>query len=223
LVRKIIDLTYPIHPGMTTYPGPWHPIVEVTQIGRIGLEGRESRRLVLGTHTGTHVDGASHFIAGGLTVDRIPLDVLVGPAFVVKFPKCAANRAISVDDIRAQIGARKGVERVLFRYDWPSRWGNIAYYRDAPYLAPGVCQWLADIGVRLIGQDTPSPDNPKDNPTSGNDSPNHKTLLSNNVVNVEYLCNLDQVRGTDVMLIVLPLPVKDGDGAPARCIAIEES
>ena len=77
--RRIVDLTYPIHEGMTTYPTHWHPVVEVTQLGRHGIENRETRKLVLGTHTGTHMDAPLHFIPGGNTIENLDLQKCVGP------------------------------------------------------------------------------------------------------------------------------------------------
>ena len=37
--------------------------------------------LKLGSHTGTHVDAPFHFVEGGTTIDRVPLDVLVGECY----------------------------------------------------------------------------------------------------------------------------------------------
>ena len=53
--------------GIMTFPVHWHPVFEITQLGRFHVEGRETRKLTLGTHTGTHVDAPRHFIAGGTT------------------------------------------------------------------------------------------------------------------------------------------------------------
>ena len=118
--------------------------------------------------------------------------------------------------------SRIALQRLVFRYDWPRYWGNMTYYTDYPYLSAEVCDYICEAGVRLIAMDTPSPDDPINGPSSDNDSPNHKTLLGNDVVIVEYLCNLDQITAPIVQLVVLPLKIQQGDGAPARCIAIEE-
>ncbi|MDP6560837.1 MAG: cyclase family protein, partial [Candidatus Binatia bacterium] len=80
MTREIIDLTFPIHEGMQTFPVHWHPVVEITQLGRLDVEARETRKMVLGTHTGTHMDAPRHFIEGGKTIDEVTLDILVGPA-----------------------------------------------------------------------------------------------------------------------------------------------
>lgn len=222
MVRRKIDLTFPIHEGMTTFPTHWHPFVEITQLGRHGIEDRETRKLVLGTHTGTHCDAPRHFIQGGQTIDSIPLDVLIGPALVADFSRSQPSQVIEVADFEEQFGSASP-QRVLMRFDWSEQWGRMRYYRDHPFISETAAQWLVDKGVRLLGMDTPMPDNPKNGYGSKLDSPIHKILLGRGVILVEYLCNLKELTRRDVELIVLPLKIQDGDGAPARCVAIEET
>lgn len=216
-----VDLTFPIHEGMTTFPVHWHPTVEITQLGRHGIEGRESRRIVLGTHTGTHCDASSHFIPAGRTVDRIPLDVLIGPAHVLDLSDTPPRTEVGAEVVAGRLGDRRP-ERLLIRFDWSDRWGTRSYYTDHPYLSPDACEWIVEQGVVLLGLDAPMPDNPEHGFGHDPDSPNHKILLGADVVLVEYLCNLRALRGSEVQLIVLPLKIVDGDGAPARVVAIDE-
>lgn len=218
--RRIIDLTFPVHAGMTVFPAPWHPQVEVTVMGRHGFENRETRQLLIGSHTGTHCDAARHFVPGGGTVDELPLDVLTGPAAVADLSgQAKTTAAFTAADLKRRLPAK--CSRVLLRYDWSDRWGSPDYYRGYPYLTPDAADWLIDQGVVLLGMDTPSPDHPDHGRNHATDSPIHKQLLAAGVVLVEYLCNLRAVRGPTVDFYALPLKLKGGDGAPARCIAIE--
>ena len=219
MARKI-DLTFTIQEGMTTFPTHWHPFVEISQLGRHGIENRETRKLVLGTHTGTHCDAPLHFIPGAQTIDAVPLDTLIGPARVVDFSYARPFQELGVSDFEKELGNHKA-ERVVMRFDWSDNWGNLVYYTDHPFISQGAARWLVDRGVRLLGMDTPMPDNPKHGRGNDPDSPNHKILLGNGVVLVEYLCNLRSLQRKDVELIVMPLKVGGGDGAPARCAAIE--
>ena len=43
--KKIIDLSLTIKDGMTTFPVPWHPKVEISTQGRMGIEKRDCTRL----------------------------------------------------------------------------------------------------------------------------------------------------------------------------------
>jgi len=219
-MKKIVDLSYIIEVGMLTFGAPWHPVVEISIMGRHSLEGRETRKVVLGSHTGTHVDAPAHFIPGGLTIDKTPLDVLIGRAHLIEFPDSPPMRKVEILDVKKQLGEKPAYERVVFRFDWSRHWGTGQYYCDWPYLSRELCEWLIESGVSLVGMDTPSPDNPYDNRASGNDSPHHKLFLQKGVTLVEYLCNLEAIGEKVFDLVALPLKIKDGDGAPARVVAL---
>ena len=217
---RVIDLSYPIEEGMPTFAAPWHPVVEITILGRHAYEGRATRKLSLGTHTGTHVDAPLHFIKDGRSIESLSVDVLVGPARVVKFPNCPPGKRVEVDEL-APILAGKNYTRVLFRYDWSRYWKTAQFYENWPHLSLAAAQFLLDEGVKLVGMDSPSPDNPGDNSRSGNDSPVHKLLMNRDVILVEYLTNLGEIAGDEVELAACPLNILGSDGAPARCVAIE--
>ena len=219
MTRRVIDLSFPIHEGMTTFPTHWHPMVEVSILGRHGIEERETRKIVLGTHTGTHCDAPRHFIPDGATIDQIPLDVFVGPAEVLDLTDIG-TLAVTVEHLQDRLKNRHA-DRVVLRYGWCSKWGKLSYYNEHPYLDESAAQWLVDRGVKLVGMDTPMPDNSKNGRGTVNDSPIHKILLGNGLVLVEYMCNLNEIKKPNVELVVLPLKIVGGDGAPARCIAIE--
>lgn len=217
---KIIDLTLSLHEGMMTFPTHWHPVVEISILGRHGIEGRETRKLTLGTHTGTHTDAPLHFVPNGKGIDEVPVDILVGDATVANFAPCADGYEIGIPALKQRLGGTVPT-RLILRTDWSDYFGQMTYYNSYPYFSQDAARWLVDNGCRLIAMDTPSPDNPAHSRGSGNDSPNHKVLLGAEVVLVEYLSNLRSLTKPVVELVVLPLKVKGADGAPTRCVAIE--
>ena len=220
---RIIDLTMMIREGMQTFSAPWHPPVEITQLGRHGIENRETRKLILGTHTGTHMDAPRHFVPGGETIENIPLDQLCGPATVLDFSNAPDFQELGPEDLE-KAAAGRPTGRLIFRFDWDIKaLGKNRYYTDHPYLSEEACRWIAERGCRLIAMDTPQPDNPKNGRGSKKDAPNHKILLGKNIILVEYLVNIKEIRRAEVELIVAPLKIKEGDGAPVRCFAIEEN
>jgi arylformamidase len=210
-----------IQEGMQTFSAPWHPYVEITQLGRHGIENRETRKLVLGTHTGTHIDAPRHFIPGGETVETIALDRLNGPATVVDFSDSADRSEIGSRLLEARISGR-AVERLIVRFDWDRHLNTSRYYTDHPFFSTEACHWLVQQGCRVLALDTPQPDDPRHGRDSEIDAPNHKILLGAGVILVEYLVGIRALRSPVVDLIVAPLKIRDGDGAPARCFAIEE-
>ncbi len=222
MTPRVIDLTLPIHDGMSTYPAPYHPRVRVRQLGFIDQVGRESRELTLGTHSGTHVDAASHFIPGGRTIDQVDLADLVGSARLIVFPERSPGSGIGAGELRDQLGPGR-FHRVVMRTDWSRNWGSDRYYLDYPYLTADACSLLLEIGVRLFASDTPSVDDPRQSgPSCSPDSPNHKVLLKSGVSLVEYLTGLDSLRTRQFTLVAAPLRIQAGDGAPARVFALED-
>ena len=219
--HKIIDLTMNIEEGMQTFAAHWHPLVEITQLGRHGIENRETRKIVLGTHTGTHMDAPRHFIRNGTTVEQIPLEQLVGKATVIDFSHASNFQQMEVEDLEKALGDHP-IERLIIRFDWDRKLGTNEYYTDHPYLSEKVCRCVVHNGCLLIALDTPQPDNPQNGRGAKKDAPNHKILLGNNVIIVEYLVSIKEIKQPEVSLIVAPLKIKEGDGAPVRCFVIED-
>lgn len=218
---KITDLSMVLEEGMQTFAAHWHPFYESTQLGRHGIENRETRKIVLGTHTGTHIDAPRHFISGGETIENIPLTQLNGQAKVVDFSSLPDKYEITEEELRARLND-KCPERLVARFDWDLKLNTNEYYTDHAFFSENACQWLADNGCKLIALDTPQPDNPLNGRGAEKDAPNHKILLGAGVVIVEYLVDIRNLQNDEVMLIVAPLKIKEGDGAPVRCFAIEE-
>jgi arylformamidase len=213
-----IDLTHPIREGMVSFPSPNHPAPEVTVLARHARDGRMTRRLVLGTHTGTHLDAPLHFVPGGDPVESIRLERLVGAAHVADLSSVEPRSEVSREVLERALGGRPRHRRVLLGFDWSRRFVDLRFYSDSPYLSESACRWLIDCGVDVLGMDTPSPDDPSQGQGSEIDSPNHQLLLGAGCVLLEYLANLDQLA-SEVFLVALPLPVEGGDGAPMRVIA----
>ncbi|WBA07885.1 cyclase family protein [Salinivibrio kushneri] len=218
---KITDLSMVLEEGMQTFATHWHPFFESTQLGRHGIENRETRKIVLGTHTGTHIDAPRHFISGGETVENIPLSQLNGQAKVVDFSSLPDKHEITEDELRTCLND-KCPDRLVARFDWDLKLNTNEYYTDHAFFSEDACQWLVDNGCKLIALDTPQPDNPLNGRGAEKDAPNHKILLGAGVVIVEYLVDIRSLQCDTIMLIVAPLKIKDGDGAPVRCFAIEE-
>lgn len=219
MANPLIDLTFTIKEGMTTFPVHWHPMVEITQMGRLHCECRETRKLVIGTHTGTHMDAPRHFIKSGKTIDQLDLELFVGEALLLDFTKFPRFYEISKAEMAKALGKNKP-KRLVLRYDWSEQFETPHYYSDHPFLSEEASQHLVDIGVKLVGMDTPMPDNPKNGRGAEKDSPNHKILLGNDVLLVEYLTNLKALGATKkIDFMVFPLKVKRGDGAPVRALA----
>ncbi len=220
-MNKIIDLTLDIYDGMITFPANWHPRVEITILGRHKLEGRTTRKLTLGTHTGTHVDAPLHMIEGGKSVDELALDTIVGEAAVIDLTGMDPLTGITSHDLNTQSGVVQKRDIVIIRTDWWKKWNERAFYFEHPYLTKGACEWLLEHQVRSVAIDIPNVDNPAEDLPPGTPGPIHVLLMSSDVVLIENLTNLDRLNRKRVFFVALPLKIRGSDASPARVIAIE--
>ena len=204
----IYDITVPIRPGMPVYEGD--PAVDIQSWSALAKgDSANVSFLHFGAHTGTHVDAPAHFIEGARKIDALSLEMLIGPARVVRVLD-------DVDEIDCDFLAGcdlDQVERVLFHTRNSNFWSE-GFRRDFTHLLPEAAQRLVEMRIKLVGTDYLSIEKFH----SGHHR-THLTLLSNDVVIVEGL-NLGDVAAGDYELICLPLKIADGagDGAPARVV-----
>jgi kynurenine formamidase len=194
-----------------------------------------ANNLFTSEHGGTHVDAPVHFAEGKPTVDRIPLQRLVGRAVVVD----VADRAdadpdyqITVADIERQEGQDGRIPDdaiVLFRTGYSRRWPDAAKYlgtaeRGAdgvknlhfPGLHPDAARWLVENRrVAAVGIDTASIDYGQSTLYES-----HRTLFAREIPAFENLAALERLPPRGAMLIALPMKIGGGSGAPLRAIAI---
>jgi arylformamidase len=221
-MKRYIDLSHAIHEGMSTPPAPWHSIVEITQLGRHSIEGRESLKITLGNHTGTHIDTPAHMVENGAPrIDKLPLDVTIGKAKLLNIPKGPYSK-ITVEDIKScGIAVQKG-DRIVINTGWYKKWDTQQFYREHPSMMLEAANWLVDQGVIYVLFDIPSPDEPLEKLVAGQPNPIHLAFLGKGVFISECMTNLDEIPSTEFELIVLPLLIRDSDGAPVRAVAVVE-
>ena len=151
-------------------------------------------------------------MADGATIDRIPLDSLIGPARLLDMRGIATIGVQELEDA----GLPADTDRVLFLTDWSARWAEVSPAFPDVYtaLSSDGARWLVDRGVRLVGTDFISIEGSTD-PTY----PVHRTLLGADVVIVEGL-DLREAPPGACTVWCLPLKLRDGDGGPARVVLV---
>ena len=91
----------------------------------------------------------------------------------------------------------------------------LVFHEDFMAIEPEGARFLVENGVRLVGIDYFSIASYWDA------VPTHKILLESGVIVLETI-NLNAVEAGDYELICLPLNLAGSDGAPARCVLIQE-
>jgi arylformamidase len=212
-----LDISAALETGMTHWPGdPEVSINRLLSLDRGDEYNLSSLSMCL--HTGTHVDAPLHALADGVSIDRMPIQAMMGRARVIEI---RGRKHITAGRLRAH-RIRRG-ERILFKTAnsarcWyaPSAPGAMylkpGFVEDFVALAPDAAEFLAERRVRTVGIDYLSigPDGEEGDET-------HRILLSAAIWIVEGLC-LARVRPGSYELICLPLKIPGSDGAPARAI-----
>jgi arylformamidase len=208
-VSRIYDISVPIRSGGLVYPGNPEIDISLQQAVAKGA-GANVSAIRFGSHTGTHADAARHFFDDGQTVDKIPLERLIGPALLLSFSDDI--RSVGAADLRAH--DIKGQTRILLRTRNSAFLSQKDFVKDYTYLAPDGAQYLVDQGVELVGIDYLSIEQFH----SGHHL-THRTLLERSVVIVEGL-DLSVPPPGQYQFICLPLRIEGCDGAPARAVLI---
>jgi arylformamidase len=205
-----IDATATLDPAATpVYEGDAPMTFEFLKDMRKG-DGLTLSKYSLGAHSGTHIDAPMHFVRDGASIDKVPLEPLIGPARIIEIPD--AVQAIDARELNRHNW--RGTPRVLFRTRSSLRgWmKSSTFHRDFAYIAPDAAQLLADAGVQLVGIDYISAEQ------FGAPAPlTHRILLGKGIPIVEGLA-LEQFRAGDYDMIVLPMKVAGHEGAPARAV-----
>ena len=214
-MSRYIDLTHRIEEDMVVFPGD--PPPEIRDVMTLGQDIYTVQSIRFNNHIGTHLDAPSHFIEGGMTVDKIPLESLIGKAVILDFTNKGKNDLITKEDLQAQNYRILPGSRVLIKTGWDLRFTSDAFYEDFPCLTQEAAEYLVQLKIRLLGMDTPSP-SPIDDPGQTI----HKTLLGAGIVILESVKNLTLIDRNQCQIIVLPPLIKDLSGAPCRAVAVLE-
>jgi arylformamidase len=208
----IYDISLSISPELPTWPGDPGLELELSESMDMGAHVNVTK-ISTSVHLGTHVDAPHHFLNDGRTIEKLPLDVLTGPCYVVQLPD--GVEAITADVLeRTEISAE--MKRVLFGTRNSHWWANgeTQFQTDFVAITEDGAQWLVERGVQLVGVDYLSV------APYGDSEPTHKVLLRAGVVIVEGL-NLAHIMRGFYDLYCLPLKIAGCDGAPARAILIQ--
>ena len=188
----------PLFPGDTAYSQAW--TAELGPGCPVNLSA-----ITMSPHIGAHADAPLHYGTGAATIGEVDLDPFLGPCRVIHAIDCGPlvkpeHLAHAADALPARVLVRT-CERA------PTAWSP-----EFSAFAPETIEWLAGLGVRLVGIDSQSID-PADSKTLDS----HNTLLRLDLRVLENLV-LDEVPAGDYELIALPLKLVTADASPVRAV-----
>ncbi|MCK9618473.1 MAG: cyclase family protein [Lentimicrobiaceae bacterium] len=185
-------------------------------------------------HGGTHFDAPLHFGKGKNSIEKVPLQQLIGNAVVIDVKrKVTQNRdyQVSTDDFflwEKENGKIPEGAIVLVNTGFSKYWSDKEKYTGTnlsgqkavallhfPGLHPDAALWLAEQRkIKAFGLDTPSIDYGQ-----SKDFMVHRTLFAHGITAYENVASLDSLPAKGAYIIALPMKIKGGSGAPLRIVA----
>lgn len=197
-ISPAISPATPCFPGDTAYTQRW-----TAQIGP-GCPVNVSA-ITVSPHVGAHADAPLHYGLNAAAIGDLDLSPFLGTCRVIH----AIDRGALITCEHLMPAAAGMPPRVLVRtcHRAPTTWSAVF-----SAFAPHTISWLASLGVRLVGIDSPSVD-PADSKTLDS----HQQLLAHDMRVLENLV-LDEVDAGDYELIALPLKLVHADASPVRAV-----
>src|SRR5262249_3574376 len=139
-------------------------------------------RIVVGSHTGTHVDAQKHFIANGNSIDREPLDKFIGEAMTLNISNINIGDGVGGSDLENYSKVIKNND-ILLLYTGVREVKNDTIRTNCSftYLEPSAANWIVDQEIKCVGIDTLSVE------YGSKEGKTHKKLLSNGIGIIENL------------------------------------
>ncbi len=186
-------------------------------------------------HGGTHFDAPNHFAEGGNSIEKVPVDQLVGEGVLIDVTesvKGSRDYQISIRDFEnweKEHGRIPESAIVLVNTGFGKFYPDKEKYTGTtltgkegvenlhfPGLHPDAAKWLAtDRKVKAFGLDTPSIDFGQ-----SKDFMTHRILFANNLTAYENVANLEQLPPKGFWIMALPMKIRSGSGAPLRIVAV---
>ena len=205
---RIIDISLPISEQMITYRGDSKPKIKRTK--KIPASSSNDSQLTLGSHTGTHVDTGLHIKNKGKGVDKLPLNSFMGKCSVLDLTH--VKKSVGVADLKKQKVSKGNI--ILLKTKNSLR-GYKKFRTDFVFLDHEGADYLVKKKIKTLGVDYLSVQEFKSGVTGV-----HPKII-NNMTLFEGL-DLSKVKAGEYLFVGLPLRIKNGDGAPARALLIEE-
>ncbi len=205
---EYIDISPIITPEIAVFPG------DTTFSRNILLDFSLGHNLTLSSinstvHLGSHTDAPNHYHPDGEDIASRDLNYYLGECQVITV-NISKKARIFPDDIK---NVKVKAKRVLFKtssFPDPNHWND-----DFNSLSPQLINYLVNLGVILVGIDTPSVD-----PADSKDLETHNAIFDNNLAILEGIV-LDKVENGIYTLIALPLRIEKADASPVRAILLK--
>lgn len=223
-MRRIIDLTHPIVEH-------WRINFESKIVSEWSVDHKwQKTGYYLESQWGTHIDFPIHHAPAAPDSNAFPIaDWSVSTALILDFSHCDDNTGITADMLAEanKPFAAMHFNTLLIRTDRPKKkdYYSHEYWDTSQYVTEDGGQWLLDYAPKVVGFDFPQDYEIRNlrHLPPGQDTwqPVHDlVLIQGNILMIEYMTNLWEIKSPICQFIALPLNTQHTDGSQCRCIAI---
>jgi len=194
------------------------PGVQIREAKNLEKDGWNAVNLSIYSHSGTHMDAPVHFGVEGPTIDQVPIKRLMGKARILDLTGIQPSSAINVEDLGKLKEALNTGDSLIIKTGWSnySVSDPEKYRNQLPRISEKLAHWLVEKGINILAVEPPSVADVND---LAEVTRIHRILFAGQVIIVEGICNLNEINAEEVELMVMPLKIGGGDGAPARVLA----
>jgi arylformamidase len=189
----------PVFPGDTAYQQHWSATLGPDCPVNVSA-------ITLSPHAGAHADAPLHYAPNGDPAGQLDLKPYLGPCRVIHAIGCGP--LVRLEHLQHRLDAVPPRVLVRMYQHMPQDHFDTAL----PAFAPETIEFLADLGVTLIGTDSASID-----PADSKPLESHQVIRRRGMRVLENLL-LDEVPEGDYELIALPLKLMTADASPVRAV-----
>lgn len=233
-----IDLTHPLNNDSPYWGGV--PSGEV-ELGKTVYDWGNELECLIQTFKfpgqfGTHIDFPGHFIKGEALSEQYGVENMMYPLVVIDIAdkvKEDVHYAVTVEDIKAyetKYGEIPEGAFVALYTGWSKRWPDMDaicnFDEDGGEHSPGwsmeALQYIYEVcSAAANGHETLDTD-ASELAVQADDLACERYVLQKGKLQVEVMCNLDQVPPAGAIVVVAFLPIEGATGMPVRMWAIAE-
>jgi arylformamidase len=217
---RIVDLTVSVDAD-TKSPPSTDMRVELTRYHR-GPGFWQVTAVAQSLHTGSHVDSALHCYEGGGTTEEIPLERVIGEAFVLDCSHVEPEQPIEVRDLERVARGLRPDDILIIRTDWTDKtWGRFPeFFTRSPYLTPEAAEWVIAQRPRAVGFDFFEEHRARFPDFGSEDFICHRILLGADVPMLEQITGLGRIDRPRFDFFAPFYKLGGVEGAPARYFAV---
>ena len=150
---RFLDLSQPIYDAGPNCPA--HPPIRSEVSSDHERAEWHWETLTLASHTGSHLDAPLHKIAGGASIDMLPLESFVGAAYIADLRPLEPSALITPERLAVALPDPLPPDSIILM---ATGWGDIrerseTWLYQSPKLTPDAAHWLAERSIRGLGVD----------------------------------------------------------------------